>query len=65
MCFTFKKNNKWTKKPANRFLQDSASAGIRSLQTSIVRKLDLSYLTSSFFLESTVHLIREENATYR
>ena len=35
MCFTFKKNNKQKKKPANRFLQDDASAGIRSLQTSI------------------------------
>ena len=35
----FKKNNKRTKKPVNRFLQDGASAGIRSLQTSIVIKL--------------------------
>ena len=39
MCFTFKKNNKWTKKPVNCFLQDGASAGIRSLQTYIVIKL--------------------------
>ena len=37
MCFTFKKNNKQTKKPVNCFLQDDASAGIQSLQTSIVR----------------------------
>ena len=35
MCFTFKKNNQQTKKPVNRFLQDDASAGKRSLQTSI------------------------------
>ena len=39
MCLTFKKNNKQTKKPVNRFLQDDASAGIRSLQTSIEIKL--------------------------
>ena len=26
MYLTFKKNNKWTKKPVNRFLQDGASA---------------------------------------
>ena len=39
MCFTFKKNNKQTKKPVNCFLQDDASAGIQSLQTSIVTKL--------------------------
>ena len=39
MCFTFKQNNKWTKKPVNRFLQDGASASIWSLQTSIVMKL--------------------------
>ena len=39
MCFTFNKNNKQTKKPVNRFLQDDASAGIRSLQTSIEIKL--------------------------
>ena len=38
MCFTFKKNNKQTKKPVNCFLQDDASAGIRSLQTSIAIK---------------------------
>ena len=37
MCFTFKKNSKRTKKPVNCFfLQDDASAGIRSMQTSIV-----------------------------
>ena len=35
MYFTFKRSNKQTKKPINRFLQDGASAGIRSLQTSI------------------------------
>ena len=28
MCFTFKRKNKLTKKPVNRFLQDGASAGI-------------------------------------
>ena len=39
MYFTFKKNNKQTKKPVNRFLQDDASAGIRSLQTSTEIKL--------------------------
>ena len=35
MCFTFKKNNKQTKKSVNCCLQDDASAGIQSLQTSI------------------------------
>ena len=39
MYFTFKKNNKQTKKPVNCFLQDNASAGIQSLQTSIEIKL--------------------------
>ena len=39
MCLTFKKNNKQTKKYVNRFLQDDASAGLRSLQTSIEIKL--------------------------
>ena len=39
MYFTFKKNNKQTKKPVNRFLQDDANAGVRSLQTSIEIKL--------------------------
>ena len=39
MCFTFKKNNKQTKKPVNCFLQDDATAGIQSLQTSIEIKL--------------------------
>ena len=39
MCFTFKKNNKQTKKPINCFLQDNASAGIWSLQTSTEIKL--------------------------
>ena len=39
MCLTFKKNNKQTKKPVNRFLRGDASAGIRSLQTSIEIKL--------------------------
>ena len=38
MCFTFKENNKRTKKPAHRFLQDGESAGIRYLQISIVVK---------------------------
>ena len=37
--FTFKRNNQRTKKPVNRFLQDGGSAGIQSLQTSIVVKL--------------------------
>ena len=36
MYFTFKRNNQRTKKPVNRFLQDGASAGIGSLQTSIL-----------------------------
>ena len=35
MSFTFKKNNKQTKKPVNCLLQDDASAGIQSLQTRI------------------------------
>ena len=39
MCFTFKKNNKQAKKAVNCFLQDDASAGIQSLQTSIEIKL--------------------------
>ena len=39
MYFTLKRNNQRTKKPVNRFLQDGASAGIRSLQTSTVIKL--------------------------
>ena len=39
MPFTFKKNNKQTKKPVNRFLQDDVSAGIWSLQTYIEIKL--------------------------
>ena len=39
MCFAFKKNNKRTKKPVNHFLQDGASAGMQSLQTSILIKL--------------------------
>ena len=34
-----KKNNKLTKKPVNRFLQDGASACIQSLQTSIIIEL--------------------------
>ena len=38
MCFAIKESNKWTKKPVNHFLQDGASAGIRSLQTSISNK---------------------------
>ena len=36
MCFTFKINNKPTKKLVNHFFQDGASAGIQSLQTSVV-----------------------------
>ena len=39
MCFTFKKNNKQTKKPFNCFLRDDASVSIQSLQTSIEIKL--------------------------
>ena len=39
MCYTFKKNKKQTKRPVNCFLQDDASAGIQSLQTSIEIKL--------------------------
>ena len=37
--YTFKKNNKQTKKPINCFLHDDARAGILSLQTSIGMKL--------------------------
>ena len=39
MCFNFEKSNKPTQKPVNRFLQDGASAGIRSLQIPIIIKL--------------------------
>ena len=39
MCFTFKKNNKQTKKSVNCFLQDDAIAGIQSLKTSTEMKL--------------------------
>ena len=39
MCFSFKKNNKQTKKPLIGFLQVGASATIWSLQTSIEIKL--------------------------
>ena len=39
MCFTLKKNNKWTKKPVNCFLHDDASVGMLSPQTSIAIKL--------------------------
>ena len=39
MCFTFKKRISRQRIPFYRFLQDGASAGIRSLQTSIVIKL--------------------------
>ena len=35
--FYFQENNKWTTKPVNCFLQDGASAGMWSLQTSIAR----------------------------
>ena len=38
MCFSIKKNNKQAKRPINCFLQDAASAGIWSLQTSIVMR---------------------------
>ena len=34
----FEKNNKRTKKPFNRFLQDGASTGIRSLHIPVVIK---------------------------
>ena len=37
--FSFKKMNKRTKKPVDWFLQDGASAGIRSLKVCIVMKL--------------------------
>ena len=37
--FYFQENSKQTKKPVNCFLQDDASAGIQSLQTSIEIKL--------------------------
>ena len=37
--FSFKKNNKRTKKPPNRFLHHGAMASIRSLQTSFVIKV--------------------------
>ena len=56
MCFTFKKNNKQTKKPVNCFLQDDASAGIQSLQTSIEIKL---YQNRSDGLYSSSNLILE------
>ena len=40
MCFTFKKNNKRTKKPVNCFLQDGASVGMGSLQTSLPNAME-------------------------
>ena len=48
MCFTFKKNNKRTKNPVNRFLHDDASASRRSPQTSVVKSVQstLSHLQS-------------------
>ena len=36
--FYFQENNKQAQKPVNRFLQDGASASMRSLQTSIETK---------------------------
>ena len=38
MYFTFKKNNKQTKNPVNRFLQDGESAGTWFRQTSVVTR---------------------------
>ena len=37
MCLTFKESNEWRKKPVNPFSQDGTSAGMRSLQTSIIK----------------------------
>ena len=67
MCFTFEKNNKQTKKPADRFLQDDASAGIRSLQTSIEIKLCQNpwnglYVTVSKVLGNVAILIKHRNS---
>ena len=50
MYFTFKKNNKQTKKPVNRFLQDGA-AGVQSLQTSIEIKLCQSPWNGLYFVQ--------------
>ena len=55
MCFTFKKNNKQTKKPVNRFLQDDAIAGIRSLQTSIEIKLCQNPMERTLNIEITMY----------
>ena len=47
MHFTFKRNNQRTKKPVDRFLQDGASAGVQSLQTSIaVRRHEMDFRIS-------------------
>ena len=55
MCFTFQKQKtKWAKKSVNHFLQDGASAGIRSLHTSIVinsAKCDRRDFRKSYFKE--------------
>ena len=53
MYFTFKRNNQRTKKPVNRFLQDGISAGIQSLQTSIVVKLRQTHFTWDRFEAGT------------
>ena len=57
MCLTFKKNNKQTKKPVNRFLQDDASAGLRSLQTSIEIKLCQNHQTDCRYTRIKGHLV--------
>ena len=61
MCFTFKKNNKQTKKLVNRFLQDNASVGIRSPQTSIEIKLPKSMERTLVFDTSEVILRKKRN----
>ena len=67
MCFTFKKNNKQTKKPVNCFLQDDASAGIQSLQTSIEIKLCQTHGTdyNLFVWEAlTRHVVMKSHPVY-
>ena len=60
MCFTFKKNNKQTKKPVNCFLQDDASAGIQSLQIS-AKTYGTDYsLTAKQTIQSKGHFKREK-----
>ena len=61
MCFTFKKNNKQTKKPVNCFLQDDASAGIQSLQTSIEIKLTVPKPMERTMVKISVRLIYSRN----